>query len=78
MANYGVAYKEVREMQTVLLNAIRSAKTEPRDLASCARAYDVLEDRKREIRQKPKLATVKVPQQRQRPYKLPTVTVDVA
>jgi len=52
--NYGRAYKEADEIQRVLKTRIDDPNTASKDIASCARAWDVLEDRKREIRGKPK------------------------
>lgn len=52
--NYGRAYKEADEIQRVLKTRIDNPNTPSKDIASCARAWDVLEDRKREIRGKPK------------------------
>ena len=41
-------------MQQVLFSETVNASTSAKDRAACARAWDVLEDRKREIRGKPK------------------------
>ena len=51
-------------MQGVLLAAVLNAETPAKDKAACARAWDILEDRKREIRGKPKLAPIKAPPKR--------------
>jgi len=52
--NYGHSYREAHEIQRVLKTRIDDPNTVSKDIAACARAWDVLEDRKREIRGKPK------------------------
>jgi hypothetical protein len=51
--NYGVAYRQAFEMQLVLFRVVMDDATPPQGRALCARAWDVLEDRKRIIRGKP-------------------------
>jgi uncharacterized protein (DUF1778 family) len=48
--NYGLAYRQAYEMQKVLYEATLAGGTEPKDKAACARAWDVLADRRRIIR----------------------------
>ena len=45
-------YQQVVEIQQLLLNDIRNPSTKPADRASCARAFDLLEERKRVLRMK--------------------------
>ena len=71
--NYGKAYKEARALQEVLFAVVLNAETPAKEKAACARAWDTLEDRKRELRGKPKLATVKVPPKSSRPSSMALV-----
>lgn len=48
------SYYTVAAIQAVLLQRINDAKTEARDLSALARAWDVLEERKRIMRMQPK------------------------
>jgi hypothetical protein len=67
--NYGRAYREAGEMQQVLFTTTLDASTAPKDKAACARAWDVLQDRKREIRGKPKAGVFKA--ERPKPKEAP-------
>lgn len=50
--NYGKAYRQAFQMQEDLFNAVMDPKTPAKDKAACARAWDVLADRRRIIRGK--------------------------
>ncbi len=51
--------RHLLEMQEVLYKATMNDTTAAKDKAACARAWDVLADRLRELRGQPKLAPVK-------------------
>jgi len=51
--NYGLAYRQAHEMQQVLYKLALDPSTPGPSKALCARAWDVLEERKRIIRGKP-------------------------
>lgn len=53
MSNYGEPYDTAIELQRVLASVVKDPKTENKDRASCARAWEVLEERKRILRNKP-------------------------
>jgi hypothetical protein len=48
--NYGKAYRQAFQMQEDLFNAVMDPETPAKDKAACARAWDVLADRRRIIR----------------------------
>lgn len=48
--NYGKAYRQAFQMQEDLFKAVMDPKTLAKDKAACARARDVLADRRRIIR----------------------------
>lgn len=50
--NRGKAYRQVFALQDVLYAEVLNPLTPAREKAACARAWDVLEDRKRELRGK--------------------------
>lgn len=46
-------YRKACAIQDVLKGLIDNKETEPKDVAACARAWDVMEERKRILRGKP-------------------------
>jgi hypothetical protein len=71
------AFSQALALQDVLHKLALNGETQPRDVAACARAWDVLEDRKREMRGVPKSGQRRLAPDKPAPAKaLPVPTED--
>lgn len=62
---YSEPYHSAVEIQRLMLNDARNPLTEPKDRASLARSFAVLEDMKRKLRRIPPLKAVDVTKEKQ-------------
>ena len=72
----GKPYKEALELQELIMRAARNPKSSPTERAALARAWQVLQDEKRELRGKPKLKPIDSTTSRKSPKPIPPPTLE--